>query len=140
MTIAMVALAQSMLEQKTPNMSSSTLNQLHAALLELHKALLDFEKGKYEAVYGKITSPYQYLDLVIKHPAFAWLRTLSEAIVSTDGLDRDDVRKQDEEIKTSIKQLLDLTNTEEFGQKYNTALDQSADVAYAHAKVMRLLS
>lgn len=139
MTIAMVALAQSMLEQKTPNMSSSTLDQLHAALLELHKALLDFEKGKYEAVYGKIASPYQYLDLVIKHPAFAWLRTLSEAIVSTDGLDRDDVRKQDEEIKTSIKQLLDLTNTEEFGQKYSLAVNESADVAYAHTKVMKLL-
>jgi hypothetical protein len=137
----MVASAQSIPEKKTPNMSTSTLNQLHSALLELHKALLEFEKGKYEALYGKIASPYQYLDLVIKHPAFAWLRTLSEAIVSTDGLDRDDARKQDEEIKTSIKQLLSLTNTqEEFTQKYTVALNQSADVAYAHAKVMQLLS
>jgi hypothetical protein len=121
-------------------MPSHTLNQLHSELLELHKALLDFEKGKYEAVYGKIATPYQYLDIVIKHPAFAWLRTLSEAIVTADGLDREDIRKQDEEIKSSIKRLLDLTNTEEFGQKYSLAVNESADVAYAHAKVMKSLA
>lgn len=136
----MVASAQSMSEKKKPNMSSHSLNQLHTELLELHKALLEFEKGKYEAVYGKIATPYQYLDIVIKHPAFAWLRTLSEAIVSADGLDREDVRKQDEEIKSSIKRLLDLTNTEEFGQKYSLAVNESADVAYAHAKVMKSLA
>lgn len=116
------------------------LYQLHQSLLTLHKALLEFEKQQYEAIYGKITSPQEYLNLVIKHPAFAWLRSLSEAIVATDGLDKEENRKPQQEILETLKNLL-IPNSEgsEFSKKYAVALQHSAEVAHAHGVTMQEL-
>ncbi|MCC7357047.1 hypothetical protein IT408_00895 [Candidatus Uhrbacteria bacterium] len=121
-------------------MSSKSLNQIHIELLELHKALLEFEKRKYEVLYGKIDNPYTYLDIVMKHPTFAWLRILSEAIVTTDGLEKEENQKQDFEIKKSIKNLLTANEKNvSFTEKYLVALQESPEIAYAHGKVMKLL-
>lgn len=116
------------------------LHQLHQSLLALHKALLEFEKEQYEGVYGKIPSPNEYLNLVIKHPAFAWLRSLSEAIVSTDGLDKEQDQKPQAEIIGTLSSLL-APNPEgtEFAKKYDVAIQRSPTVAHAHGIVMQEL-
>lgn len=116
------------------------LHQLHQSLLALHKTLLEFEKQRYEAIYGKIASPQEYLNLVIKHPAFAWLRSLSEAIVTTDGLEREEDRKPQQEVIATLKNLL-TPNAEgsEFSQKYAVAIQHSAEVAHAHGVTMQEL-
>src|SRR5260370_16860821 len=63
-----------------------SLKTLRVALLDLHKALLDLEKEYYEKEFGEIKSPGEYLQLVIGHPQFDWLKKLSGRIVEMDEL------------------------------------------------------
>lgn len=121
-------------------MPEHPLHRLHQALLVLHKALLEFEKQQYESIYGKIPSPNEYLNLVIKHPAFAWLRSLSEAIVSTDGLDKEGDRKPLPDIITSLANLLTPhPEGSDFAKKYDVAIQHSPEVAHAHSLVVKEL-
>ncbi|MEO5956194.1 MAG: hypothetical protein ABIR36_10970 [Nitrospiraceae bacterium] len=55
----------------------SHVDQLRLALLHLHKALLDDERVSYERVYGRIASNGEFLQLLLGHAWFAWLRPLS---------------------------------------------------------------
>ena len=60
------------------------LHQLSKALLRLHKALLDGERLAYERRHGPIASNGQYLQLVLGHPDFVWLRDLSRLMAELD--------------------------------------------------------
>ena len=59
---------------------------LRVALLRLHKALLESERAGYEKVFGKIGSPYQFLQLAATDSWFAWLRPVTQLIVAMDEL------------------------------------------------------
>jgi len=48
--------------------------------------LLESERASYEQVFGKIGSSYQFLQLVMTDPWFAWLRPVSQLIVAMDEL------------------------------------------------------
>src|SRR5947209_7791697 len=61
-----------------------TLQSVRQLLLELHKALLDRQRGIYEQSSGPIASPNEYLNLVLNHPQFEWLRRMSGTIVQID--------------------------------------------------------
>ncbi|MDB4942203.1 MAG: uncharacterized protein JWP97_1737 [Labilithrix sp.] len=60
---------------------------LHASLLDLHKHLLDVTRARYEKDHGPVGSPGEYLQLVIGHDSFAWLRPLSMLLVELDDKD-----------------------------------------------------
>ncbi len=50
------------------------LIEVRDGLLRLHKALLESERVSYEQTFGKIQSPYQFLQLATNDSWFAWLR------------------------------------------------------------------
>lgn len=119
------------------------LSGLHRSILALHKSLLDFERKQYEATHGRITSPHELLKLVMSHPSFDWLRTLSGLIVSIDELESEKEQKEaktEQELITTTKKL--LVPSEEgdtFAQKYSHAFEQSPEVVHAHGEVMQEL-
>ncbi len=53
------------------------VDELRHTLLDLHKSLLDAQRIRYERDHGRISTSGEFLGLVLEHPAFAWLRTLS---------------------------------------------------------------
>lgn len=114
---------------------------LHRALLGLHKSLLEFVRGQFESVYGKIATPHDYLSIVMTHDAFAWLRTLSESIVSLDeAAEGREGAKGEEELRTFLRELLSPDEAGRgFARKYAQALQESSEVAHAHGIVMEAL-
>src|SRR5689334_12876398 len=65
-------------------LTARELHQLSKELLRLHRALLDGERLAYERRHGPIASNGQYLQLVLGHPDFAWLRHLSRLMAELE--------------------------------------------------------
>src|SRR6185503_3790019 len=119
------------------------LTQVRTALLRLHKTLLDFERAAYERAHDKIANSYQFLQLVMSDPWFAWLRQLSELIVEMDELlaARDPVSESTAIALMEQSRIL-LTPTEsgsEFQKKYFAAMQQSPEVVVAHSEFATVL-
>lgn len=124
------------------NNENKNLLELRHALLALHKILLDHQKHKYESTHQKVASTGQYFELVTNHRDFAWLKTLSELIVSLDIFleGKDEKNQQPEDLITYIKKLLSSTEPRnEFAEKYRAAIKGDPAVALAHAGVMQKL-
>ena len=68
------------------NHTHSYVDNLSRALLRLHKALLDDERVSYERVHGRIASNGEFLQLVLGHAWFTWLRPLSQLMAKLDEL------------------------------------------------------
>ena len=64
--------------------SALRLRQVRDHLLDLHKALLDAERTRFEREHGRVASSGQWLQLVLGHEQFAWLRPFSGLIVRID--------------------------------------------------------
>lgn len=119
------------------------LHELSKALLRLHKALLDGERLAYERRHGPIASNGQYLQLVLGHPDFAWLRHLSRLMAELDDL----TAKGDSSTAHAIADLLAALRTlltpvegdEAFSGRYYEALQRDADVVLVHGTVNNLL-
>ena len=60
------------------------IDDLRHSVLALHKALLDAQRIRYEREHGRISTSGEFLGLVLEHPSFAWLRTLSALIARID--------------------------------------------------------
>ena len=124
-------------------LSAGELHQLSKALLRLHKALLDGERLAYERRHGPVASNGEYLQLVLGHPDFAWLRHLSRLMAELDDL----TAKGNSPIADAIGSLLAALRTlltpvegdEAFGGRYYKALQRDADVVLAHGTVTNLL-
>ena len=121
----------------------SHLDQLRRALLRLHKALLDDERVSYERVYGRISTNGEFLQLVLGHAWFAWLRPLSQLVAQLDELGEIEDASTPAEITAMMASVRTLiTPTEEgdgFGRYYYDALQRAPDVGLAHAAVRALL-
>lgn len=120
----------------------SHVDQLRHALLRLHKALLDDERVSYERVYGRIATNGEFLQLVLGHAWFAWLRPLSQLIAQLDELEVGGASPSVEinAFMASVRTL--ITPAEEgtgFGKHYYDALQRTPDVMLAHAAVRQLL-
>ena len=119
------------------------MDQLRRALLRLHKALLDDERVSYERVYGRIASNGEFLQLVLGHAWFAWLRPLSHLVAQLDELVEEDEspgRPDTATLIASVRTL--LTPSEEgdgFGRHYYDALQRAPEVGLAHAEVRQFL-
>jgi hypothetical protein len=61
-------------------------NDLSKSLMELHRALLMLEAKKLEQAAGKKLTPYELLGASLQDPALAWLRVISQLIVSIDTI------------------------------------------------------
>jgi hypothetical protein len=132
-----------MRDEQVSDETVQKLKDLRTALLRVHKTLLDYEREGYERQHGKIGNSYEYLNLVMHNPWFAWLRHLSELIVQIDELV--DAREESSEgvAKAMIEQArMLLTPNEagpEFQQKYFESVQRSPEVVLAHADFAKLL-
>jgi hypothetical protein len=119
------------------------LENLFRALLRLHKALLDDECVYYERVHGRIASNGEFLQLVLGHAWFSWLRPLSQLVAKFDELGEEDESPDGPDSATLIASVQTLlTPSEEgtgFGKHYYDALQREPDVGLAHAAVRQLL-
>lgn len=121
----------------------SHVDQLRLALLRLHKALLDDERVSYERVYGRIASNGEFLQLLLGHAWFSWLRPLSQLVVRLDELveaERSFDGPEAAIFMASVRTL--LTPSEEgtgFDKHYYDALQRGADVVLAHAEIRAML-
>jgi len=119
------------------------LKEVRTALLHVHKTLLEYEREGYEKQHGKISNSYEYLNLVMNDPWFAWLRHLSELIVQIDELI--DAREESaESVATAMieQARMLLTPSEagpEFQQKYFESVQGSPEVVLAHAEFAKIL-
>jgi hypothetical protein len=118
------------------------LREVRTALLRLHKILLEHERDSYERANGKIGNSYEYLNLVMHDPSFAWLRHLSELIVQIDELlDAKEGASEGTASALLEQSRLLLTPNEvgpEFQRKYFSSVQESPDVVLAHADFARL--
>ena len=72
------------------------LQALRDGLLRLHKTLLDSDRVYYERAYGPVGSSGEWLQLVLGHEHFAWLRPFSGLIVRIDEWLANDERLPEE--------------------------------------------
>ena len=123
---------------------SSELLQLSKALLHLHKTLLDGERVAYECLHGPISSNGAFLQLVLGHPSFAWLRDLSRSMARLDELAEGKDASCAEALHAQTASLRTLLvprkDGEEFNRRYHDALARDRDAALAHAGVVELLA
>jgi hypothetical protein len=130
-------------ENEITEKTRQQLLDVRTVLLRLHKTLLDFERDAYERARGKISNSYEFLNLVMNDPWFAWLRRVSELIVQIDELL--DAKETPREITGAalIEQArVLLTPSEsggEFQKKYSAAMQQSAEVVLAHSEFAKVL-
>jgi hypothetical protein len=119
------------------------LHELSRALLRLHKVLLDGERAAYEREHGPIASNGAYLQLVLGHPTFAWLRHLSKLMAELDDLgDAAEPSAADmiPTVTASLRTLLTPVKGEEaFGGRYHDALQRDPEAVLAHTSVKNLL-
>jgi hypothetical protein len=121
----------------------SQLGGVRAVLLRLHKTLLEFERETYERTHGKIANSYDYLNLVMNDPWFAWLRQLSELIVEIDEvLAAKETPAENTGVALIRHAAMLLTPSEsgsEFQRKYFATMQQSPEVVMAHSEFANLL-
>jgi len=130
-------------ENELTEKTRAQLRSVRGVLLNLHKTLLDFEREGYEREQGKIGNSYEFLNLVMSDPWFAWLRRLSELIVEMDELLADREPPQETTGSALIQQsrmlLTPLESGDEFQRKYFEAIQQSPEVVLAHAEFAKAL-
>jgi hypothetical protein len=128
----------------TPDAIGQQLTLLRNGLLRLHKRLLDSEAAYYDHEVHRIESPGQLLDLALNHPAFAWLRELSQLIVRIDETidSRDPVTTA--EAGMLIRTTRALLSPAEFGEgfqrRYFEAFQRDPDAVIAHSEMIKVLT
>ncbi len=120
------------------------LRELRPKLLKLHKALLDSERATYEQSYGRIQTSGEFLQLVINHEWFNWLRPISQFIVQIDEL----LHAKEPVVLSQVTDLLEKAQTllqpSENGtlaeQHYFRAIQRDPAIAMMHGEVADLLA
>ena len=119
------------------------LAELREALLCLHKALIESERAGYEKIFGRIASPYQFLQLVTADAWFAWLRPVSQLVAMMDEMldDKAALTAADADgLAARARSLLvAVAGGDGFSGHYDEALQRDPDVVFAHAEVARCL-
>ena len=119
------------------------IKAIRMRLLDLHKLLLDRERGVYERAHGNIGSPGEYLQLVLEHEQFAWLRRLSGVIVEMDELIRLRTASGAAEAEATLRSARQILQLQEHGtdyeQRYWAAIQNSPDIVIAHCQAEKAL-
>ncbi len=116
-------------------MESASLQALRLGLIELHRALVEAERRDHEKSLGRL-SDGEFLDALIKDPAFAWLAPLTALIVRLDEKES----PRGEELARVVRSLVSPKGpTIEFHRRYAEFLQRDPNVVVAHGAVMRAL-
>jgi hypothetical protein len=119
------------------------LEDVREGLLGVHKALLAIARAEYEGVHGPIGSPGALLQLLIGDEAFAWLHPVSELAARADEL-VEEPEIPDAELAAMARTAADLLAPDEtgsgFAKRYFDAIQDSPDVAMAHAQARRAIT
>lgn len=124
-------------------MNDHPLPTLRNQLLSLHKLLMNTERTAYEAAGNVIQSPMQFLQLLMEHERFAWLRQLSQLVVMMDEAmeEKPPVTKErmDELVAEAKHLLLGSEEPGSFAVRYAKAREHASAVAAAHAEICKSL-
>jgi hypothetical protein len=116
---------------------------LRHSVLALHKALLDAQRIRYEREHGRISTSGEFLGLVLEHPSFAWLRTLSALIARIDEWIEEQDEKPSDGLADLIAALRSLIARDPghatFSAPYWEIVDEVPAVLVEHVKLWRLL-
>jgi hypothetical protein len=111
-------------------------------LLDLHKGLLDAQRIRYEREHGRVESSQAYLGLVLEHPSFAWLRSMSALIARLDEWMEEEAGAP-EELASIVSALRSLIQSEgkiaSFSTPYWQIVNDVPAVLVNHVKLWRLL-
>ncbi len=124
-------------------MNDHPLPALRNQLLSLHKLLMNAERTAYEKQGNVIESPMQFLQLLMEHERFAWLRQLSQMVVMMDEAMEEKppiTKARADTLVAEAKHL--LTGSDEpgsFAARYAKARERDAAAAAAHAEICRNL-
>jgi hypothetical protein len=122
---------------------AASVQEMRHMLLALHKSLLDAQRIRYEREHGRIPSSQAFLGLVLEHPAFAWLRSMSALIARLDEWMEEGEAASQEELAEMIAALRSLIQTEsphaEFGKPYWEIVNDVPEVLVAHVQLWRLI-
>ena len=123
-------------------LAMARVRALRAALLALHKTLLDWERSGYERIHGRQTS-HDLLNALLSDPQFAWLRPISQLIVSIDELLGARTPPMRNDVEAVVAQVRGLTSPNAEGniyeRRYDTVLQEHPDAVFAHRDVLALL-
>jgi hypothetical protein len=116
---------------------------LRHSVLDLHKALMDAQRIRYEREHGRIATSGEFLGLVLEHPAFAWLRTLSALIARVDEWLESQEEAPDDEgpgLAAALRELIERDGKHEvFSKPYWEIVNADPAALVEHVKVWRLL-
>jgi hypothetical protein len=121
------------------------LKTLRDGLLHLHKSLLELERAAYERDVAPITTPGQYLNLVLDDPAFQWLRELSAFVVMIDeALAQKAPPIAEEDAERLIAQARGLLSPAEegigFARRYFDIMQREAAAVLAHRDMLQVMN
>ena len=130
------------MQESSKENTEMVLGLLRDNLLTLHKTLVDIERESFERANGQLRS-VDFLNLLLQHPDFSWLRKISELIVWIDEVL--DPKEQTAEVERKnvfehARKLLTPSELgEDFERKYQDALQRNPDVIMAHQDVRKVL-
>lgn len=124
-------------------MSDHPLPALRNQLLSLHKLLMNAERAAYEKEGNVIESPMQFLQLLMEHERFAWLRRLSQLVVMMDEAMEEKPPIEKERMDALVGEarhlLMGSDEPGSFAVRYAKAREREAAVAAAHAEISKCL-
>ncbi len=116
---------------------------LRIALLRLHKALLEMERRDYQHEHGYVSAG-ELFQLIVDHPQFAWLHSISEFVVRLDELLDGDPPVTPADVSSVFalarKMFTPLESGDSFQQKYFEAIQRDPAVVMELADVARLFA
>jgi hypothetical protein len=116
------------------------LRILSGQLLRLHKLLLDHERAEYEKTHAPINSTGEFLNLVLDHPSFEWLRRLSGLIVEIDEIRAPRSKANDAEAEAAIELMRTLLVPDQAGtafqKRYWSVMQDLGEVAILHREIL----
>jgi hypothetical protein len=117
------------------------IQDLRRMLLALHKALLDAQRIRYEREHGRIESSQAFLGVVLEHPGFAWLRSMSALIARLDEWMEEGEAASPEDFEEMIAALRSLIQTEsphaDFSERYWEIVNDVPEVLVEHVQLWR---
>ena len=119
------------------------IDTLARSLRRLHQSLVQVTRREYEKEWGSVDTG-QLLQLLTRHPDFAWLHALSEMMVDIDEiLDLERITANDARAaRDAVEKLLTLKEGKDsdFSSRYFDALHHDPAVVIAHVDVLRALA
>ena len=130
-------------DSELPSATRHRLEKLRHALLRLHRVLLDDERAAYERSHGRISAG-ETLQLLLGHPQFAWLRSISEMVVQVDEM----LEAKEPTTQAAANDLLKqarllfppATMESEFTSKYRDALQRLPELVLTHRDLTAILA